>query len=105
MNPRVFLLALGTFALGTEGFVIAGVLPAISRDLSVSVVLAGQLVTFFALTYALASPVLSTLTSRWERRRLLVASLIIFTADALRQRSTSGPAAATAEPVALLPPR
>ena len=32
-------------------------------------------------------------------------ALIIFTVDALRQRSTPGPAAATAEPVAALPPR
>ena len=32
-------------------------------------------------------------------------ALIIFTVDALRQRTTPGPAAATAEPVAALPPR
>ena len=32
-------------------------------------------------------------------------ALIIFTVDALRQRTTPGPAAATAEPVVAIPPR
>ncbi|MFI5894269.1 EamA family transporter RarD [Actinoplanes sp. NPDC051513] len=36
---------------------------------------------------------------------LVWVALIIFTVDALRQRSAPGPAAATAEPVAALPPR
>lgn len=41
----VFWLALAAFAIGTEGFVIAGLLPAIAADLSISVSAAGQLVT------------------------------------------------------------
>src|SRR5262245_38994264 len=53
---RLYWLALGTFAIGTEGFMIAPLLPALARDLSVSLVAAGQLVTVFALTYALSSP-------------------------------------------------
>ena len=36
---------------------------------------------------------------------LVWVALIIFTADALRQRTAAGPTAATAEPVAVLPPR
>ena len=54
---RLYWLALGTFAIGTEGFMIAPLLPDLARDLSVSLVSAGQLVTVFALTYALSSPV------------------------------------------------
>src|SRR5690606_11033412 len=50
-------MALGTFAVGTEGFMIAAILPRIAGDLAVSVQAAGQLVTIFALTYALSSPV------------------------------------------------
>ncbi|MEA2665334.1 MAG: hypothetical protein QOI11_2278, partial [Candidatus Eremiobacteraeota bacterium] len=45
----LLVLALGTFASGTDGFVIAGILPSIARDLGVSVAGAGQLVTAFAL--------------------------------------------------------
>ena len=46
-------LALGTFATGTESFMIAALLPGLARDLSVTLTAAGQLVTIFALTYGM----------------------------------------------------
>src|SRR5580765_8260716 len=42
--------------------------------MSVSESVAGQLITLFALVYAICSPVVATLTSRVPRRRLLVAA-------------------------------
>jgi predicted MFS family arabinose efflux permease len=77
---RLYCLALGTFAIGTEGFMIAPLLPDLARDLSVSLASAGQLVTVFALTYALSSPVLTALTGDIDRRRLLIASMLAFAA-------------------------
>jgi predicted MFS family arabinose efflux permease len=77
---RLYWLTLGTFAIGTEGFMIAPLLPDIARDLSVSLVSAGQLVTVFALTYAISSPVLTALTGDVNRRRLLIASMLAFAA-------------------------
>src|ERR1700683_2257875 len=77
---RLYWLALGTFAIGTEGFMIAPLLPDLSRDLSVSIASAGQLVTVFALTYALSSPLLTALTGDIDRRRLLIASMLAFAA-------------------------
>ena len=71
----LYTLALGAFAVGTEGFMIAAILPSIAASLNTSVQAAGQLVTIFALTYALSSPVLTALTASWPRRRLLMASL------------------------------
>ena len=41
-------IALGTFATGTESFMIAALLPGLASDLSVSLIAAGQLVTVFA---------------------------------------------------------
>ena len=79
MNPRILLLALGTFALGTDAFVIAGVLPAIGRDLGVSVDTAGLLVAVFSLTYGLGAPFLSAFTGNIDRRKLLLGALLIFT--------------------------
>jgi hypothetical protein len=38
----LYWMALGTFSIGTEGFMIAPVLPNLAEDLSVSVVAAGQ---------------------------------------------------------------
>ena len=55
-RPRIGVLALGTFAIGTDGFVIAGVLPGIARDTGATLADAGLLVTAFALVYAVAAP-------------------------------------------------
>ncbi|MET9403727.1 MFS transporter [Kitasatospora sp. NPDC002965] len=69
------VLALGTFAVGTDAFVVAGFLPELAADLGVSTSAAGQAVTVFAAAYALLSPVLATLTARVPRRTLLVTAL------------------------------
>ncbi|MFC5661510.1 MFS transporter [Kitasatospora misakiensis] len=75
---RLLLLALGTFAVGTDTMVMAGILGPIADDLGVSVTAAGQLVTVFALGYALLAPPLAALTARWPRRRLLLTALAVF---------------------------
>ena len=74
----LYWLALGTFAVGTEGFMIAPLLPNIASDLSVSVTSAGQLVTVFALAYAGSSPLLTTLTAGARRRGLLIFCMAAF---------------------------
>src|ERR1700740_3748024 len=75
---RLYWLALGTFAIGTEGFMIAPLLPRLAQDLSVSLVAAGQLVTVFTLAYALSSPILTALTGGISRRNLLIGSMLAF---------------------------
>ncbi|HEY0755736.1 MAG TPA: MFS transporter [Ktedonobacteraceae bacterium] len=75
INPRIILLALGMFALGTDAFVVAGVLPIIAKELTVSEGLTGQLITAFSLTYGLGAPLLAALTHRWPRNRVLIGSL------------------------------
>lgn len=72
------ILAFGTFAVGTDAFVIAGILPEIAQSLDVSVAAAGQLVTVFSIAYAVLAPVLATLTAGWSRRVVLPAGLMLF---------------------------
>lgn len=72
-------LTLGAFAIGTEGFMIAGLLPALARDLDVSVPAAGHLVTAFSLAYAVGAPIMAVLTAGLERRRLMAAAMGGFT--------------------------
>jgi len=74
----LFWLALGTFAIGTEGFMIAPLLPDLAADFSVGIGTAGQLVAVFALTYAVSSPVLTALTGSIQRRRLLIGAMTAF---------------------------
>src|ERR1700754_1784313 len=72
-------LTLGAFAIGTEGFMIAGLLPALARDLNVSLSSVGYLITAFSLVYAIGAPLMAVLTARLERRRLLVIAMAAFT--------------------------
>ena len=74
---RVAVLALGTFAIGTDGFVIAGVLPGIAHDTAASLADAGLLVTAFAIVYALAAPLLTAAVARVDRRTVLVAGMVV----------------------------
>ena len=74
----LYLLALGAFAIATEGFMIAPLLPNIAADFAVSVTAAGQLITVFAFAYAISSPILTALTGSLHRRRLLIGSLAAF---------------------------
>ncbi len=53
IDPRILPLVLASFALGTDAFVMIGMLPVIAREMQVTVGVAGQLVTAFSLTYAL----------------------------------------------------
>jgi DHA1 family inner membrane transport protein len=78
MDRRLIVLALGMFAIGTDSFVVAGILPEVSRSLNVTVALAGQMVTLFALTYAILSPVVAAAAARWPRKRLLLCGLGVF---------------------------
>jgi predicted MFS family arabinose efflux permease len=68
-------LTLGAFAIGTENFMIAGLLPALARDLNIGLPAAGHLVTAFSLTYAIGAPVMAVLTAGLERRRLLAIAM------------------------------
>ena len=79
MNYRIFILVVGTFIIGTDDFVIAGLLPNIAEDMNVSIAMAGQLVTAFAIAYAMGAPVLGTVTFNMPLKVLLVCSMSVFT--------------------------
>ncbi|MBB5753562.1 MFS transporter [Prosthecomicrobium pneumaticum] len=78
MLRSLIWLSLGAFALGTEAFMIAGILPAMAADLGVSIPLAGHLVTIFALTYAFGAPLMAVATAALPRKPLLVGALAAF---------------------------
>ncbi|GAA2815990.1 MFS transporter [Crossiella cryophila] len=80
MSTQRALLPLATamFAVGTDGFIIAGLLPQIATDLDVGLAAAGQLVTAFALAFAVSAPILGALTSAMTRRAALLLGLAVF---------------------------
>lgn len=78
MNLKVFILAASTIAVGLVELTVGGILPEIADDLNVTLGTAGQLITVFALVYAISGPVLLTLTAKIERKRLYLLALAIF---------------------------
>ncbi|MBB6450904.1 DHA1 family purine base/nucleoside efflux pump-like MFS transporter [Geomicrobium halophilum] len=78
MNFRVYVLAVSAFVVGMVELIIGGILPLIAEDLQVSVAAAGQLITVFALVFAVSGPVLLSLTSKIERKKLYLWSLTCF---------------------------
>src|ERR1700744_672379 len=78
MDRRLLVLAMGMFALGTDSFVVAGVLPQISRSFHVGIGAAGQMTTVYAITYALMAPTIAALAAHIPRKALLLSSLTTF---------------------------
>lgn len=78
MKGHLAVLAAGNFVIGTGAFLVAGVLPHMATDLAVTIPAAGQLVTIYALTYAVASPILITFASTTKRRPALAAALLLY---------------------------
>ena len=74
----VLLLAISAFVIVTTEFIIVGLLPALARDLDISISVAGLLVTLFAFTVMLFGPVLTAALSHFERKRLFVVILLLF---------------------------
>lgn len=78
MDFRVFLLAVSAITVGLVELVVGGILPVVADDLNVSIATAGQLITVFALVYAIAGPVLLSLTAKVERKKLYLIALGVF---------------------------
>jgi len=79
MHPAIHALAASAFAIGTTEFVIVGLLPGIAGDLHVSLPTAGLLVSLYALSITLGTPIFSALTGRFPRRGLLLSLMALFT--------------------------
>lgn len=78
MPFAVYLLGLAVFAQGTSEFMLSGLVPAIARDLGVSIPAAGLLTSAFAAGMVVGAPLLPVLGLRLSRRTALLAFLAAF---------------------------
>ena len=86
---KILLLSVGTFALGIDAYIMAGLLPGIAADFDVSVSGSGQTVSVFTLCYAVSAPLFGALTAGKPARLVLAGALTVFTlANALSAVST-----------------
>ena len=72
------LLVLLGFSLGCSEFVVIGIESDLATELGISLATAGQLISVFALVYAIATPVLALSTGRFRRYQLLVCYSVVF---------------------------
>ncbi|WP_416423899.1 MFS transporter [Pseudomonas sp. App30] len=78
---QILIMTVAAFIIVTTEFLIVGLLPALARDLDVSIAVAGQLVTLFAFTVMLFGPLLTARLAQVERKRLFTAILLVFAAS------------------------
>lgn len=74
----VALLVLMGFALGCSEFIVIGIESNLAEEMGVSLATAGQLISLFALPYAVMTPVLALATGRFRRYSVMLVYLVIF---------------------------
>jgi predicted MFS family arabinose efflux permease len=77
LYPRLAILAVGLFIVGTNGFLIAGLLPSIAKSLHVHASDVSYSITFYAVVVAIASPLVSILLPRVSRTTLMASGLVL----------------------------
>jgi predicted MFS family arabinose efflux permease len=80
---QLAVLAAAAFTYVTAELLPIGALPAIARDLHVSIPMVGTLLAWYALVAAVTTIPLVRWTAHWPRRRALLLSLICLTASQL----------------------
>lgn len=75
---RLGTLAFALFVVGTNAFVVAGVLPAIGESLSVTPTLVSYAISAYAVLVAVLAPVFSTLLAHVPPERVMAAGMVVF---------------------------
>lgn len=75
---RMLVFILVTFLLGCNEFMVVGILSEIARQLNVSLTQVGDLVTVFAVVYAICTPIITIFTSKYNRYQTLLVLMGLF---------------------------
>lgn len=78
MKKSIFILAFAGFGIITTEFSVIGILPVIARNFNISIDTAGWLLSGFALTIAVTGPFMVMLTSKINRKWLMLSAMTIF---------------------------
>jgi predicted MFS family arabinose efflux permease len=78
MPSSLLALCFGNFIIGAGALVVPGMLPVLAEGLEVSLPVAGQLISAFAFTVCVSAPFMAGATSRYDRRKLLVAVQLLY---------------------------
>lgn len=79
MNKKLLVtFTVGVFLLGMMELIISGILELMSDDLGISVAVTGQLITVYAVSFALFGPILVKLTEKYKPKPVILISLVVF---------------------------
>jgi DHA1 family inner membrane transport protein len=78
MKKSIFILAFAGFGIITTEFSVIGILPVIAREFNISIDTAGWLLSGFALTIAVTGPFTVMLTSKINRKWLMISAMSVF---------------------------
>jgi len=78
MKKAIYAMALGAFGIITTEFGVIGILPVLAEKFKVSIDMAGWLLSAFALTVALSSPLITAFTAAVNRKLLMCVVLGVF---------------------------
>jgi len=78
MRISLLALAVAAFGIGTSEFIIMGLLPNLAASFDVSIPKAGALVSGYALSVTVGSPIVAMATARMERKRALLILMGVF---------------------------
>jgi DHA1 family inner membrane transport protein len=79
MRKSLLALTAAAFGIGTTEFIIMGLLPQLAADFNVSIPKAGTLVSGYALSVTLGSPVVAVALGKMDRRKALLILMSLFT--------------------------
>jgi len=79
----IIALMFGAFGIGMTEFIVAGLLPDISKDFHISITTAGLLVSAYATGVAIGAPLITALSGKYNRKYLLIALMLVFVAGNL----------------------
>ncbi|MHC0552186.1 MFS transporter [Salinicoccus sp. CNSTN-B1] len=79
MNRKLLItFTVGVFLLGMMELIISGILELMSADLNISNALTGQLITVYAVSFAVFGPLLVKVTEKIRPKPVIMASLLVF---------------------------
>ena len=79
MNKKLLVtFTVGVFLLGMMELIISGILELMSDDLGISVAVTGQLITVYAVSFAIFGPLLVKLTEKYKPKPVILVSLVVF---------------------------
>ncbi|MYW70499.1 MFS transporter [Streptomyces sp. SID8379] len=90
MPTGLIALALGGFGIGLTEFLIAGLLPQVAADFTVSEAAAGRLISGYALSVAVGAIALTAATARLSRKAVLIGLVALFVVGNLLSAIATG---------------